>query len=289
MIARRAVRRLRSAAAGFVLAAALGACASGLKLPPRPAPHTLPAGSPLASRTLGDGDAWLRHYLMVGEYDAALELIERSKALPGDKLLRRLQAGVVLHEAGRYEESNAAFEWAEREADLRYTRSVSRAAASILVNDRVLAYLPTPAERAAIPYYRMLNYLALGELDAAAVEARKAGVLTTGATADEPKCDASGFLGYFSGLVYGAARETNDALVAFRRAERIYGACAEDGGAAAPAPLRADLVRAARALGLVEELELAAGDSALPLALPADNAAAAGDVIVVVEHGFAAH
>lgn len=276
------------AAASLGIAAVLASCAPGLSTPPRPTPSSLPAGSPLASRTLSDGDAWLRHYLMTGEYDAALQLIARSKALPGDKLLRQLQAGVVLHQAGRFEESNRAFEWAEQEADRRYTKSVARAAGSILVNDRVLAYAPSRAELAAIPYYRMLNYVALGDMAGAAVEARKASALMARLGGSEGKgCIGNGFVQYLGGLVYGAARETNDALVSFRQAERSFRSCAERDGISPPAPLTLDLLHTARALGMEDLVDSTAAQfSALESVGPE---MAAGDLVVLVEHGFVAH
>jgi hypothetical protein len=225
---------------------------------------------------------------MTGDYDAALHLLARSKALPGDKLLRQLQTGVVLHQAGRFAESNRTFGWAEQEADRRYTKSVARAAGSIFVNDRVLAYAPSRAELAAIPYYRMLNYVALGDMAGAAVEARKASALMARLSGDDGKrCIGNGFVQYLGGLVYGAARETNDALVSFRQAERSFESCAERDGIPPPAPLGLDLVRTARSLGMEDLVASAAARySGLEIDEPDMTA---GDLVVLVEHGFVAH
>ena len=70
--------------------AALAACAGRGAYPARPSPESLPAGSPLRSRTLGATDAWLRYYLMAGRPDSALRLLDRrSAARPRDELVRR--------------------------------------------------------------------------------------------------------------------------------------------------------------------------------------------------------
>ncbi|HEX7241782.1 MAG TPA: hypothetical protein VF263_15990 [Longimicrobiaceae bacterium] len=273
---------LLRAAAGGALLLALAGCAGRGAYPRHPAPETLPPGSPLRSATLARGDAWLRHYLMAGDFDAALEMLAPgSRAAPGDELVRHLQLGVVLHQAGRWAESNAAFEWAEREAEDRVTRSARRALGSVLLNDGTLEYVPSPSERAMIPYHRTLNYLALGSRDEAVVEARKAGALL--AAVEKPGC-GDAFLPYLGGLVFGAAGERNDALVALRRSQRAWDAC--EGGVAAPGALGEDLFRAAALLGVREVADSARARYRIAEPAPA---AGTGDLVVVVEHGWVAH
>ena len=283
----RSSRCLARAAFAAVAMLLLAACGAGLTPPPRPSPASLAPGSPLLSHTLSDGDAWLRHYLMVGEHQRAIELLERSKALPGDRLLRRLQLGVVLHAAGRYEESNRAFAWAEDVADRRYTASLAAAAGAMLLNDRVIRYTPSRSELGAIAYYRMLNYLALGSPASAAVEARKASALMMRREAGdtEERCVGDGFLQYIGGLVFAAAGETNDALVSLRHAERAFGACGEKESVQLPGMLPADLVRVATAAGVRE----VATDVAERYGAPPADSLPSGDVVVIVEQGFVAH
>ncbi|HEX8210723.1 MAG TPA: hypothetical protein VF584_11145 [Longimicrobium sp.] len=277
---------LRAIAAALVAAAVAG-CAGGARYPARPAPEALPANSPLLSSTLGETDAWLRHYLMEGRADSALEMLhERSKVAPRDELLRHLQLGVVLHHAGKWEESNAAFQWAEEEAERRFTRSLSRQAAMVLVNDAIAAYTPPPAEMAMIPYYRMLNYLALGGGEGTLVEARKANAyLERIRQGSKEPCVGEGFVQYLTGLVYDGAGERRDALVSYRQAERGYDACSD---AAPPATLGIELYRAARAAGVREVAESAA--ARYKVAGPALNGGTNdAELVVLVEEGWVAH
>jgi hypothetical protein len=281
-------RAARGALAAALLLA-LTACAGRGAYPARPAPESLPGNSPLLSRSLGETDAWLRHYLMAGRADSALAMLhERSGVAPRDELLRHLQLGVVLHHAGRWEESNAAFQWAEEEAEHRYTRSLSRQAGMVLVNDAVAAYTPPPAEMAMIPYYRMLNYLALGRGEGTLVEARKANAyLERIRQGSKEPCVGEGFVQYLTGLVYDGAGERRDALVSYRQAERGYDACSRD-AAAPPATLGVELYRAARAAGVREVADAAAARYRVPG--PALNGGTDdAELVVLVEEGWVAH
>lgn len=280
-------RPLLGAAIGLLVVTVLSGCGPRNPFPTRPAWESLPQGSPLRSRTLQESDAWLRHFVMFGRHAEAREALERGTALaPGDRLLLALQRGVALHEAGEYALSNAALEWAEIEADRRFTRSMSRELASILVSDRVLAYTPAAAELALIPYYRMLNYLALGEGDGALVEARKANALMGRLDRIGGRCHIEGMLQYLAGLVQQSAGETNDALVSLRLAERALADCGTAESGAGPL-VASDLIRAARTAGLVELADSVADRWDMPRALA--GRAVGGDVLLVLEQGFVAH
>ncbi len=234
-----------------------------------------------------DGDIRLRQYLVAGQPDSALRLLAPRKRDTRDGLLLELQRAVVLHEARQYAASNQALERAEAEIDRRFTRSVGRAAGSMIVNDGVLAYLPSAPERAMIPYYRMLNYWALGLNEGALVEARKAGTLL--ARREPPKtggCWGAGLLSYVSGQVFAAGGERNHALVSLRQADRAYDDCTGSAGVSPPPQLGRDLFRAARALGLRDVAEAAARRYGVA---DAPDSAKTGDLIVLVEHGFVAH
>jgi tetratricopeptide (TPR) repeat protein len=280
------------AARGLAMAgllAALAGCGGAARYPAMPSPQSLPPQSPLLSRTLGQTDAWLRWYLMTGRADSAAHLLAQRGVAPRDDLLRRLQLGVVLHEGGRWAESNEAFEWAEREADDRYARKLRQQVGSLLVNDGVVDFTPARPEMAMIPYYRMLNYLALGEKDEALVEARKAGAwIERVEDGGRPPCLGEGFVEYVAGLVYQAHGERNDALVAFRQAERSFDACQERDASGRPAQLGEDLVRAAQALGLREVADSARARYRVG-ALPAAPGPGSGELVVLVEQGWVAH
>jgi uncharacterized protein len=278
-------RRLAGAAA---VAVVLAGCAPSIHYPSRPGPGTLSPESPLRSGTLAESDAWLRHWLMEGREDSAAHMLTRPRrGGPRDALLRDLQLAIVHHQAGRWRESDAALDAAETEAENRFTRSVSRAAASLVANDAAIEYVPPPAEMAMVPYYRMLNRLAVGDGSGARVEARKATAylerIRDAVGSGEP-CIGEGVVQYVAGLVFAAGGEHNDALVSFRQAERAYDACGMDAGAAPP-ELGLHLYRAALRTGAGDLADAAV--ERYGLSPEAD--ARGGEVLVLVEHGWVAH
>jgi hypothetical protein len=279
--------RVRFAAGPAILL--LAACAGRGGYPALPAPETLPGNSPLLSRSLGRTDAWLRHYVMEGHPDSAVRLLDAASPVrPRDELVRQLQLGLVYHYAGKWEASNAAFEWAEGEAAGRWTRSLTQQAGELLLNDAVADYLPPAGEMALIPYYRMLNYLALGSSDGALVEARKASEWLARLNDGRDACVGDGFVHYLAGTAFSGAGERNDALVAFRNAERSFQACGGKDEALAPPWRGADLYQAARAAGVAALADSAQARYRLAQ-LPPAGADGSGELVVLVENGWVAH
>lgn len=286
---RKGVRRAREGGlrrVAFALSLALLASGCGAKGElRRPPAATLPAASPLLSATLSDGDAWLRHHLMRGEYESALELLDHPRVSARDALIRDLQAGLILHRAGEHELSNRALARAEAEIERRYTLSVSRGLAALGVNDGQMAYTAPPTERALVPFYRMLNYLAVGDLAGAAVEARKANALSAAdPVSGERRCAEVGMLAYLAGTVQSVAGERNDALVSLRQAEASFAACEGETPARPPPSLGADLHFAAREAGVAE-----IADSARARYGIGEGSPGGGSILVVVEEGFVSH
>jgi hypothetical protein len=137
----------------------------------------------------------------------------------GDDLLRLMHRGLLLHYAGLYEESNEVLQRAEAIIDDRYTKSVSLALLSIVTNDRALAWLPSDTERLMVNYYGALNYMALGDPEEAAVEARRLSRLLELGEDDDLEPDEVAMrelLRYFAGSVFEASGNRNDAAVAYR-------------------------------------------------------------------------
>lgn len=100
--------------------------------------------------------------------------LEENKFTKKDRFLYFLDAGLALHYAGNYQLSNEKLQLAEEAAEELFTKSISRAAASVLLNDNVLEYSGEDYEILYANLIKALNYLALGEFDEAFVEIRRA-------------------------------------------------------------------------------------------------------------------
>ncbi len=119
----------------------------------------------------------LSHYtkvdkgLRAGNYEQALkELKSRSGYEEKDKVLYYLDLGMLYHYAGKYAESNLALEKAEIYIDELYTKSVSKAALSYLLNDNALDYAGEDYEDIYINLIKAFNYMELGMVDDVFVE-----------------------------------------------------------------------------------------------------------------------
>jgi hypothetical protein len=221
----------------------------------------------VAPNGLPRADARIRDWLSHGRADSTLARLTRGDAGPGDELLRALFAGTAAHYAGDWSAAAAQLERAAELSEERATKSVSRAALSLITNDLILPYEPSRTERLFIPYFGALTRLRAGDVSGAAVEARRLSALLERFEADgwsaAPGLRAT--LRYVAGAIFEAAGEANDAAVAYRNA----GALAQD------------LVSPA------DTAFLAADAGSAPTHV--DSAGSRGDIVVIVEHGYVAH
>lgn len=187
---------------------------------------TLSRSYDVAPNGLRRGEHEFRRFLSAGRADSALLQLNTAKKknrLPDDELLRLLFEGVAAHYAGDHERSAIVFDRASLVTEDRTTRSIAKAALSVMVNDLALAYQPTRTERLLLPYYAALSYASAGKLEEAAVEARRLSAILQQLQDDDQAPDVSthAFLRYFAGVVFEAAGERNDAEVAYRNAAAL--------------------------------------------------------------------
>ncbi len=111
-----------------------------------------------------------------GEYRQAAEIIEDSKETAyeeKDRVLYYLDLGMLLHWAGEYNESNELLSRAEQAIEELFTESVSKGIASAVLNDNALDYSGEDYEDIYLNVFKCLNYIALGDHEAAQVEVRR--------------------------------------------------------------------------------------------------------------------
>lgn len=116
--------------------------------------------------------------LAEGEYDSAVLKIEiaknKNKWTNKDRFLYYLDAGLGYHYAAILDTSNVRLTQAEQAAEELFTKSISRAAASLLLNDNVLAYSGEDYEILYTNLFKAMNYISLRKFDDAFVEIRRA-------------------------------------------------------------------------------------------------------------------
>ncbi|HBC45484.1 MAG TPA: hypothetical protein DCZ43_00410 [candidate division Zixibacteria bacterium] len=112
--------------------------------------------------------------LVAGNFTQAAAEFNKAKFDKKDRFLYFVDSGALYHYASEYDSSNIRLSSAENAADELFTRSISRAATSILLNDNVLEYSGEDYEILYTNLLKALNYLALNKFDDAFVEIRRA-------------------------------------------------------------------------------------------------------------------
>ena len=183
-------------------------------------------GYDLAPNGMSRADDGFRRALVVGAFAGAYARSASPKTgAPHDPLLRDLYRGLTAFYAGRFDETADAFARADQLTERRITKSLSRAAASIVTNDGVLPYVPTRTEQLFVRYYAMHTFLRSGRMEDAVVEARRLGrQLEDAAPSLAPGERAlHATMRDAAGAVFEAAGERNDALVSYRNAALLRG------------------------------------------------------------------
>lgn len=114
-----------------------------------------------------------------GQYAEAIAILEAdreearlyNRAL--DRVLYQVDLGLLLYFDSQYQRSNDHLAEAERLIDEYYTKSITQAIGSVLLNDRVVEYPGEDFEDLYINLFKALNYIALQEYDSAFVEVRR--------------------------------------------------------------------------------------------------------------------
>ena len=248
----------------------------------------------LAAAVAGCGAAYARSMkgplkrLQRRDYEGALGKLEKPLGNT-NKLLYRLERGLIHHYQGDFRESNRQFDKAERLAQELETRSASREVAALLTNDAIRPYRGEELELALIHYYRALNYRNLQDPQGALVECRKANIMLAGFAAEaeyELSYKNDAFLQYMAGLFFEAEEEWNDAYISYKDALKGYAAYEVAFGMTPPPVVARDLVQLAQRLGYDDEV---AEYSERYGVEPSPPGAAEGcEVTVFAESGFVA-
>jgi len=161
-----------------------------------------------------------------GGYEAAIEIVNKNKKKyynSEDAFLFEFDMGLLYHYNQNYEESIKHFATAEAILDELYTRSVTNEAAAILTNDNVRPYRSYPFEIQWLYQTQILNYMALGEIDEAVVESRRALLaIQRLREKEESKFNESGALQYLIALSYEWQRSLDDARIAYNNAKKNF-------------------------------------------------------------------
>ncbi len=200
----------------------------------------LPAAASLAVLVLGacipPSVAYREHVSsLVAERDwagatQAIDEARDQKYGEKDRVLYWLDKGAVLHAARDYPRSDALLDKAELRIEELYTKSLSQAAGTVLVNDVTEDYAGEPHERALLYVLRALNHAYQQRVDDAVVEARKVTAFLEGygERVQMKTYRDDGLAHLLSAMLFEDAGRYDDARISRDAAERAYGRYARD-------------------------------------------------------------
>ena len=180
-------------------------------------------------------------FVAARNYVAAQARVEKAKESSyGHKnmVLYYLDLGGLQHDAEKFMESDESLDRAERRMEELYTKSVSKAAGTLVLNDSTTEYAGERFERAMVNVYRALNYAFLGDRENALVEVRKLSRLLQeyadvyGEKSTAYKDDA--FAQFLSSLLYEDDGRPDDARIAREKYRQAYARYPAAYGTAAP-------------------------------------------------------
>jgi len=205
----------------------------------------------------------LDQMVAANQYHQASLLIEQNKGHYAAKnaVLYYADLGIMLHYGGLYRESTASLLQAEQRLEDLYTRSLSKQAATFIINDTLTPYRGEDFEGVMLNLFLALNYLQLGQTEDALVEARKVDAKLNLINSEYPpdkqnvyKEDA--FVRLLMGILYeigGTRPDLNDALVSYKIATQYYEEnYRQNYGTPVPKLLRTNLLALAHEMGLDE-------------------------------------
>lgn len=139
-----------------------------------------------------------------------------------EQLLALLNTAISYHHAGQYQQSIKYFLQADKLAKKLDYLSVSRQTASLLATDYMLKYKCEDFEKVLINTYLAIDYLMLGDLENAMVEARRVNQKLQ-KYSRRCKCDykLNPFSSYLSGIIYEMDHQPDEAYIDYKKVYKL--------------------------------------------------------------------
>ncbi|MEK7206326.1 MAG: hypothetical protein AAB134_00385, partial [Pseudomonadota bacterium] len=151
-------------------------------------------------------------------FDAALRTLEQQYQPGRNQVVHLLNKAMLERMKGDYAASNTSFEAAKTRMAELYGVSIREQALSFMVNDATRSYSGEIYEQVLLHLYMALNYLQLGDLINARVEALQVDERLREITqkAPENRYTEDALARYLTGMIYEERGEYSDAMISYR-------------------------------------------------------------------------
>ena len=156
-------------------------------------------------------------------YASALQKLEGpAQKESDDQLAYLLDYATALQLAGRYSDSNTAFQKADTLSEIQDYHSLTRVTGSLLLAEELVQYKGEDFEKVMINAMAAINYLELGSLDDALVEVRRLNnKLYKYKYEAKRNYEQNAFAFYVSGAIWEADQKWDDAYIAYKNAYEV--------------------------------------------------------------------
>lgn len=192
-----------------------------------------------------------------GNLDSAEKIIVKTESATPNRniLLYYLTYGTVLSLNNKPAESNRIFQKADFYIE-DFQKNYAANAISFLTNPKVTPYSGEPFEQILLHYFTTINYIRLGDLDAALVECKRMNlklqkITDTFKQKNIYRRDA--FAHVLMGIIYEAQKDYNNAFIAYRNALDIYENEYSQMECKVPEQLKDDIIRTAYLTGFYDD------------------------------------
>ena len=219
----------------------------------------------------------------------AIHILEKKGPGRNELLLYLLNKAMLQRMQHDFVGSNQSLEQAKQVIQTYSAISISEESAAFIINDATRTYTGTPLEQVMLHVYAALNYLELGDHDAARVEALQVEVRLRQLMQDSPESALSmdPFARYLSGMIFEDLGEYSDAMIAYRKAYEAYLAHEGIYSLSVPDYLKQDMIRMARKVGLHNEYAELEAKFDMSLHNNPDSAEDKGEVVLLFHNGLA--
>jgi hypothetical protein len=221
-------------------------------------------------------------------FGAALDTLERQKHQKRDQVLYLLNKAMLERMNGDFAASNRTFE-RPTSMDALCGVSIREQALSFAINDATRSYTGETYERVLVHLYTALNYLQLGDLIDARVEALQVDerLREIAQKIPESRYTEDALARYLTGMIYEEMGERSDAMISYRQAYEAYRRYREKYGVTVPSYLKQDLLRLSQQLGLSQEMRQYQKEFQIEHWMSAEELAQKGELVFILQDGLA--
>ena len=195
-----------------------------------------------------------------------------------DQLVYLLDYATALQQAKRFTDSAKAFQNAEKIADIQDYQSISKVATSLVLSEEFVQYKGDDYEKILINAMNAVNYLEMGELDDALVEAKRLNEKLYKYKYEAKRdYEQNPFAYYLSAMVWEADHKYDDAYIAYKKVYEL-----EPGYE----PLHEDLIRGAQKAQRSEDVAKWKKEFPEVKPRPEWNDKAMGEIVLLYEQGW---